>query len=198
MISRFRPEIPIIAFTPNKKTYLQLALSWGVTPCRNEYIENTHDLFNDVVNKVAENNYAANGDIVIVTGSTQNSAGTTNSLQAHIVGNILIEGKGNGAMPVSGRVFVIKEQDRDFSSFVSGDILVVPRTTNEILHLMRQCSGVITEESESESGIIAAGYALDIPVIADAKGATSILKSGVKIKLDAKSGFVYNSDSDEN
>jgi len=43
---------------------------------------------------------------------------------------------------------------------------------------------------------VPAGYALDIPVIAEAKGATWILKTGAKIKIDAKRGYVYNSDAD--
>ncbi|NCB34625.1 MAG: pyruvate kinase, partial [Clostridia bacterium] len=32
MISRFRPNMPIIACTPDASTYRQLSLSWGVTP----------------------------------------------------------------------------------------------------------------------------------------------------------------------
>ncbi|MCL1808561.1 MAG: pyruvate kinase [Clostridiales bacterium] len=194
MISKFRPDVPIIAFSPNKKTYYHLSLSWGVTPMMNAYIENTHELFNDVVKKTAERSFVKNGDIVLVTGSTQYFAGTTNSLQVHIVGNILLKGTGNGEESVTGLACVIKEEDKDLGSFKSGDILVVSRTTHEVLRLMRQCSGVITEESESESGIAAAGCALEIPVVSSAKGATSVLKTGYKIKIDAKSGYIYNSD----
>ncbi|MCL1982707.1 MAG: pyruvate kinase [Clostridiales bacterium] len=194
MISKFRPDIPIIAFSPNEKTYYRLSLSWGVTPMMNAFIENTHELFNDVVKKTAERNFVKNGDIVIVTGSTQYFTGTTNSLQVHIVGNILLKGKGNGEEGIVGPAYVIKEGDKDFSNFKPGDILVVSRTTNDILHLMRQCCGVVTEESEGESGIAAAGYALEIPVISSAKGATAVLKTGYKIKIDAKSGYIYNSD----
>jgi len=195
MISKFRPAIPILAFTPKEKTYYQLALTWGVVPLMNEFIENTHELFNAVVNKVAEDNYVHNGDIIVVTGSTQYSSGTTNTLQAYIVGNILLRGAGHGTTSVSGRVYVIKEGETDFSNFISGDILVVSRTTNDILHLLRQCSGIITEENSSNSGIIPAGYALDIPVIADANGATTMLKTGSKVKLDAVTGCVYNSET---
>jgi len=195
MISKFRPAMPIIAFTPKEKTFYQLALSWGVTPLLNEFIENIHELFNDVVHKVAEYNYVSNGDIIVVTGSTQYSSGTTNTLQAYIVGNILLRGTGHGAAGVSGRVYVIQDGDTDFSNFISGDILVVARTTKDILHLMRQCSGIITEENAGDSGIVPAGCALDIPVIADAKGATTILKAGAKVKLDTKTGYVYNSET---
>jgi pyruvate kinase len=111
------------------------------------------------------------------------------------VGNILLKGTGNGAESVTGRVCVIKDEEKDFNKFRAGDILVVPRTTTDILHLMRQCAGVITEEGEVDSGIVAAGHALDIPVISGAKNATSVLKSGSKVKIDAKNCYVHNSDT---
>jgi pyruvate kinase len=172
---------------------MKLALSWGITPVMNEYMDNAHDLFDDVLKRITALNLVKDGDIVVITGSTRHSAGSTNTLQVHIVGNILLKGAGNGADSVSGRVCVIKDEEKDFSSFRGGDILVVTRTTTDILHLMRQCSGVITEESEIDSGIVAAGYALDIPIISNAKSATSMLRTGLKLKIDAKNGYVYNS-----
>jgi len=197
MISKFRPGTPIIAVTPQLKTYYKIALNWGVIPLMNEYIENVQELFNDVIKKVEQQTFVKSGDVIVITGSTQRSLGATNTLQAHIVGNILLKGTGHGAKSVSGRVFVAKGDGNNFNDFISGDILVVPRTTNEVLQVMRQCSGVITEESESGSGIVPAGYALDIPVIADAKGATMIMKTGAKVKMDAKTGYVYNSSGNE-
>ena len=197
MISRFRPQTPIIAVTPNEKAYMKLALAWGITPIMNEYIENAQDLISDALNKILDNNLVNEGEIVVVTGSTQHSAGATNTLQAHIVGNILLKGSGNGAESISGRICVIKDEEKDFNNFRPGDILVAARTTNDILHLMRQCKGVITEEDERDSGIVPAGYALDIPVISGARGATAILKTGTKLKVDAKNGYVYNSDGSD-
>jgi len=193
MISKYRPGTPIIAVTPNKKTYMQLAMSWGVTPIQNKFIENNLDLIEDVIKKITAQTFVSNGDIVIITGSSQASSGATNMLQAHIIGNILLQGIGNNTYSISGRVYVVKTENEDFSNFTSGDILVVSRTTNDVLHLMKQCSGIITEECESESGVVPAGFALDIPVISNAKGATSVLKTGVKIRIDSKTGQVYNS-----
>jgi pyruvate kinase len=146
-----------------------------------------------------ERGFVKDGDLVVITGSTQYSSGATNTLQVHIVGNILLQGtsSGNGTDGVSGRVYVIKEEEKDLNGFVPGDILAVSRTTTDILRIMRQCSGVITEEDEGDSGAVPAGQALDIPVISGANGATSILKTGSKIKIDVKNGYVYNSDTAE-
>ena len=196
MISRLRPETPIIAITPYERAYRKLALAWGVTPMRNEYLENAHELFNDVTVRILEKGLVKEGDIIVITGSTQRSSGATNTLQVHIVGDILLKGKGSGIENVSGRVCVIKGEERDLNSFIAGDILAVSRTTTDILQLMRQCSGIITEEPDSDSGVVAAACALDIPVISSAKSATAILKTGSKIKMDVTTGYVYNSDAD--
>jgi pyruvate kinase len=191
-ISRFRPASPIIAVTPLIKSYMQLALSWGIIPVMHEYVENPHELFNEIPRKIMEKGLIKEGDVIVMTGSTQRSAGATNTLQVHIAGDILVKGTGSGAEDVSGRVCVIRSE-KDLSTFVSGDILAVSRTNNDILLLMRRCGGIITEENEKDSGVAAAAYALDIPVISDAKGATSILKTGSKIRIDVAKGYVYNS-----
>ena len=196
-ISRFRPDTPIIAVTPHEKTYMQLALSWGIIPLLNSYIENTQELFNDVAEKIVQRGLVKDGDIVVMTGSTQRSSGATNTLQVHLVGDILLKGKSVGRENVSGRVCVIKDEEKDMSSFIAGDILAVSRTSTDILHIMRQCSGIITEENEQDSGVVAAAYALDIPVVSNARSATSILKTGAKIKIDITKGYVYNSDASE-
>ncbi|MCL1975924.1 MAG: pyruvate kinase [Firmicutes bacterium] len=194
-ISSFRPGIPIIALTPNEKVYMQMALSWGITPLMNGFIQNEQDLFSEVLNKVEESGFVKSGDIVVITGSSRHLAGITNTLEVHIVGNVLLKGLGNGAESVSGRVCVIKDIKKDLGLFMAGDILAVPCTTNDILHLMRQCSGIITEESAVDSGIVAAGCALDLAVIYAAENATSVLRVGSKIKIDARSGYVYNCNS---
>jgi len=194
-ISKFRPDAPIIAVTPYEKTYMQLALSWGIIPMMNDYLENAQELFNDVAEKIAAKGLVRDGDIIVITGSTQRSSGATNALQVHLVGDILLKGKGSGIENASGRACVIKDEDKDANKFLAGDILVVSRTTTDILHLMRQCAGIITEENEQDSGVVAAACALELPVISDAKSATSVLKTGTKIKIDISKGYVYNSDA---
>ena len=92
MIAKFRPATPIIAVTPNEKTYFQLAMSWGVLPIKNEYIENSHELLKDVSSKIIAHNIVKDGDVVVMTGSSQYSPGVTNMLQAHTVGGSFSKG----------------------------------------------------------------------------------------------------------
>lgn len=45
MISRFRPPVPVIAVTSDKKTWRKLALSWGVIPAMCEMYNTTDEVF---------------------------------------------------------------------------------------------------------------------------------------------------------
>ncbi|MGI6161579.1 MAG: pyruvate kinase [Christensenellales bacterium] len=193
MISRYRPATNIIAVTPVERTYHQLALSWGVTPLMNEYRETSRELFQDAANKTKESGLAKDGDIIVITGSSDQVGEITNTLQIHVLGNILLKGRGNGLEQVRGRVHVSSETDDTLRKFREGDILVVDKTTNEVLKVVKTALGVITEEDMAASGVAAACIAMGIPVIASAYGAAERLKTGFSVVMDTEKGIVYNS-----
>lgn len=197
MISRFRPKTSIIAITPNQRTYRQLALSWGVTPILNTYKETPEELFSDAAALVSGAGLAKDGDLIVITGSSSIAANATNTLQVHIIGGVLAGGQGYGAAPTGGRVHVISGSESADSQidFSKGDVLVIAKTTNEILRLIKQCRGVITEEAFEESGAAAAAFAMGLPVIAGVDQATRILKSGTSVFIDPEHGYVYNGTS---
>jgi len=194
MVSRFRPATPIVAITPNPRTYRQLALSWGVTPLMNDYKLSSRELFQDAAAKVQESGLAHDGDIIVVTGSSDRVGEITNTLQIHVLGTALVRGVGNGLSPVTGRLCVVTAPD-DLKDFHDGDILVIDRTTGPALHEMRRAIAVVTEEDMADSGAASACMALDLPLIAGAEKATQLLKTGCLATIDAKNGVVYNGDS---
>ena len=75
-------------------------------------------------------------------------------------------------------------------SYKTGDIIVVPATTNCMLPQIRTCSGLIVEEGGINSHAAIVGLSLDIPVILEAKHATKILKSGAIVTIDGEKGIV--------
>jgi len=87
MISKCRPQTPIIAVTPDEKTFMQLAICWGVVPIKNRFIANSIALFDNVVYKVVKHTFVKDGDVVVITGSSPSSPGVTNMLQAYTIGN---------------------------------------------------------------------------------------------------------------
>ena len=66
MVSKFRPNMPIVAATPNEKTYRKLALSWGVYPVKAEWQTNSDALFSHAIKRVHEENYITKNDLAIV------------------------------------------------------------------------------------------------------------------------------------
>lgn len=84
MVSSFRPDCTIIATTPIKKVYRQLALSWGVNPVLSKKQSNTDDLFDHSIEKSVETELVKNGDLVVITGGHPvGISGTTNIIKAH-------------------------------------------------------------------------------------------------------------------
>ncbi|HEX9059536.1 MAG TPA: pyruvate kinase [Clostridia bacterium] len=192
MISRFRPACPIIATTVDPRVQRQLSLSWGVVPYLVREATSTDEMFDMGVEKALESGLVENGDLVVITaGVPIGMSGTTNILKVHIVGKVLVKGKGIGKGSVTGELCVVRTSKEAVEVFQSGNILVVPYTTNEMLPIIKSASALIVEESGPASHAATVGMALDIPVILGAENATQILKSGSVVTIDTERGLVY-------
>lgn len=85
-VSKFRPEFPIVAATPEKKTFHQLSLSWGVLPVLARNQTNTDKLFQHAIDCARQIDIVSKGDTVVITaGVPLNLAGTTNLLKVQTV-----------------------------------------------------------------------------------------------------------------
>lgn len=81
-VSKFRPIIPIVAATPEKKTFHQLALSWGVSPVLARNQTDADRLFLHAIDCAKQIDAVAAGDTVVITaGVPLNIAGTTNTIK---------------------------------------------------------------------------------------------------------------------
>lgn len=86
-MSKFRPAVPIVAATPEQKTYHQLALSWGVYPVLARYQKTSDELFRHAVDCAKLVDLVEDGDkVVIAAGVPLDTAGNTNILRVQIVG----------------------------------------------------------------------------------------------------------------
>jgi len=195
MISKFRPDSPIICGTTEKKVWRQMNLSWGVIPIMVQEQENTDALFEHVVGVATEENLVRSGDLVVITaGVPLGVSGTTNLLKVHLVGNVLVQGSGITRFTSSGNLCVCKDEEEALKNFTAGDILVIPSTSNQIVDLIKASSGIITEMDGKDSHAAIVGMALDKPVIVGAQFATKLLKTGTTITMDATRGIVYSGD----
>lgn len=192
-ISKFRPNVPIISGSTDERVCRQSNLSWGVYPVVLEEKESTDDLFDHVVEVASQEGYLENGDLVVITaGMPLGVSGTTNMLKVHVVGNKLVAGDGIGKGVVCANLCVCKSENEARATFKKGEILVIPDTTNSMIDLLRDASGLITESGGVNSHAAIVGLTLDIPVIIGTKDATKILKNGITVQMDAQNGVVNN------
>jgi pyruvate kinase len=68
LVSRLRPAVPILAFTPAPEVYRRLALVWGVTPMMSDYVERLEDLGSLMSQTLIARGLAQPGDQVVMTG----------------------------------------------------------------------------------------------------------------------------------
>ena len=87
MISKFRPDCPIVGCSPVPKVVRQMALSWGVEPLLIEIKENSDELFTHAVERAQVGGLIREGDLAVITaGVPLGTSGTTNMLKVHVVG----------------------------------------------------------------------------------------------------------------
>ena len=193
MVSKFRPDCPIIAPTISERVCRQLSLSWGIYPFILEVKETTDELFDHAVDKSVESGIVSNGDLVVITGGIPvGISGMTNILKVHLVGRVLVQGNSVNNLWVSGNLCVAKTPEQALREFNEGDILVVPSTSYELLPILKKASGIVTQEGGMGSHAAIVGMTLDIPVITGAMEATSILRSGTVVTIDSSRGLVYS------
>jgi pyruvate kinase len=86
LLSKERPAVPIIAYTPHETVRRRMALFWGVVPKSMRTIQNTDELIRELERSLREEKLAEVGDrIVIVTGAPVGTRGSTNLMKLHIV-----------------------------------------------------------------------------------------------------------------
>ena len=191
MISKYRPSCPIICCTTDETVCRQLNLSWGVIPLVIEEATNTDDLFERAVQAGEKAGLLHDGELVVMTaGVPLGIGGTTNLMKVHVVGHILVTGRGVTQQSCCGSLCVCRNGEEAIRNFKDGDILVISQTTNTLLAQIRKASGLILEDSNPNGHGAIAGMSLNLPVIIGAENATKILKSGAVVMLDAERGVV--------
>lgn len=87
LLSKYRPPVPIFAFTNEVGTYRRLPLFWGTTPFLVEKVDTTDEMMRTVDEALLSLGLAKKGDVVVITGGIPISLRSpTNMLKVHHVG----------------------------------------------------------------------------------------------------------------
>ena len=191
-VSKFRPKTPILAITPHVYVSRRLQLVWGVKPLLVLDLSSATQTFQAAINVAQEKNWLAAGDLVVMTaGTLQGVAGSTDLIKVELVKAVLGEGSGIGQGAISGRARVALSA-HEINDFNPGEILVTASTNAKFVDIIRQASGIITEEDNITSHAAVIGLRLGIPVIVGFKNATEVIREGAILTVDAKRGVVYS------
>ena len=194
LLSKYRPQQPIIACVMREQVQRQLALSWGITPLMMSLAHSTDELIEMSTALAKENGYLHNGELAVVTaGVPVGVSGTTNMIKIHMVGNCLATGVGVGPENndvASGKACVCRTMDEVRAKFKPGMVLVVPSTSNEMLSFVRDAAALVVEEPGLNSHAAIAGKALLKPTVVGAAGATSHIRDGLMVAVDCAHGSV--------
>ena len=194
LLSKYRPEQPIIACVMKEQVQRQLALSWGITPLMMPLAHSTDELIEMSTSLAKENGYLHNGELAVVTaGVPVGVSGTTNMI--HMVGNCLATGVGVGrenadVTSATGKACVCRTLEEVRAKFKPGMVLVVPATSNEMLSYVRDAAALVVEEPGLNSHAAIAGKALLKPTVVGAAGATSHIRDGLMVAVDCAHGSV--------
>jgi pyruvate kinase len=89
LISRYRPLVPIIAFSPEEETRRRMALIWGVQPQRISDVRKVNGLAAVAEKRLVEERLVRKGDVIgIVAGTPMGIRGTTNFMKFHVIGGV--------------------------------------------------------------------------------------------------------------
>ena len=194
LLSKYRPQQPIIACVMREQVQRQLSLSWGITPLMMPLAHSTDELIEMSTALAKENGYLHNGELAVVTaGVPVGVSGTTNMIKIHMVGNCLATGVGVGPENndvASGKACVCRTMDEVRAKFKPGMVLVVPSTSNEMLSFVRDAAALVVEEPGLNSHAAIAGKALLKPTVVGAAGATSHIRDGLMVAVDCAHGSV--------
>ena len=196
LLSKYRPQQPIIACVMREQVQRQLSLSWGITSLMMPLAHSTDELIEMSTALAKENGFLHNGELAVVTaGVPVGISGTTNMIKIHMVGNCLATGVGVGpenaeVSNATGKACVCRTLDEVRAKFKPGMVLVVPSTSNEMLNYVRDAAALVVEEPGLNSHAAIVGKALLKPTVVGAVGATSHIRDGLMIAVDCAHGSV--------
>ncbi|HSE69284.1 MAG TPA: pyruvate kinase [Nocardioidaceae bacterium] len=89
-LSRYRSDIPVLAFTPVAAVRSQLALSWGIETFKTDPVQHTDEMVRQVDEYLLRIGRVREGDLVVlIAGSPPGIPGSTNALRVHRMGDAI-------------------------------------------------------------------------------------------------------------
>jgi pyruvate kinase len=195
LMGRFRPEMPIVAVTPDEKTYHQLAFSWGTVPVL-EKVKNVKEGVQRASCFVLTHKLVRYGDLIVVTSGTPfGVSGTTNVMLVDNIGDVLVRGLPGNGKRTHGKVEFLLSFDEEAKYDFKDKLVVLSSCLEEYEPHLQLAGGIILQNhpDDSRSEDLAKQFAHDhkIPLLVRADAACTTLKRDQLVTLDPTKGLVF-------
>lgn len=191
-VSKYRPQTPIIAVTPNKRVLHQLAMTWGVSPLLAARSSTTDEMMDNAISTAVEHELIEEGDLVTITAGTPvGISGTTNLIKIDVVGKPVADGQGIGKSIAVGPAKLVKTAEEAMEKIEEGDIMIAPMTDRDFVPAMKKAAAVVTFSGGLTSHPAIVGLNIGIPVVVNTGDISDDFKDGETITVDGVRGLVY-------
>ncbi|MUK86873.1 pyruvate kinase [Ornithinibacillus sp. L9] len=192
MISKYRPDSPIVAVTFSERVNRQLSLVWGVHAVMGGRASSTDEMLDVAIDAgIGANLFSRGSRVIITAGVPVGESGTTNLMKVHVIGDVIAKGQGVGKRVAYGRAIIAKNSNEAIDKVKDGDIIVTYGTDRDMMPAIEKASGIITEEGGLTSHAAVVGLSLGIPVIVGVKDVVDQLTDGEDITIDGSKGDIY-------
>ncbi len=192
MISKHRPECPILGLTPSQQTWRELALWWGVHPVRLSEMSDINVAAREAINICVSRGLLKEGELVVITaGVPVGRPGSTNVVEVLTTGTILLSGTPLSHKNASGKVCIARTPQEAIEKVTPGCILVVRQLSEEYRPVLDKVGAVLFESGLlfSEGNALAMDY--NLPCIVGVADAFSTLMDDDTVSIDGTRGLVY-------
>jgi len=195
ILSRFRPQIPIIAMTPSKKCYYQLAFTWGVIPFLAEDVNTPEQAFERISKFALDRKLVEYGDLVVViAGVPFGITGTTNMMFVESIGEVWVRGQKGIGSTKQGIISILLSPESKKPFEVRQKFLVINRCDATYKQHIIESSGIVLDnaldDTDSEKYLLEIAERHGKSAILRAEGASRILREEAFVTLDPEKGIV--------
>ncbi len=191
--AKYRPNIPIIAATPDDAVRRRLALTWGIIPREVSYDGVSADsVIQSAVQAAIDTGAVASGETVVVLSgmmTAYDDLDTANMLKVHVASEAVASGRSVVSGFVTGPL--VRLDTGDLSACPDGAIVALSSEfDDEFTGETSKIGGIIDAHHGSTSYAAIVARELDIPTISYATVPERI-EEGREISLDSERGVVY-------
>jgi pyruvate,water dikinase len=135
--------------------------------------------------------YVVQARPVTTLGSNGDKAGKQDNMAAEIKSDkILVKGLAASPGTASGRVRHVADE-MNLEVIKKGDIMVTKMTTPDMVPAMTRAAAIVTDEGGMTCHAAIVARELGIPCVVGASDSTNILKEGMLVTVEGKTGVVY-------